>query len=80
MTDHHPGPPARPGMTRDARRAGISAFAACRLLLTTTGSIWSVVGLGVLYVAITLAAAVPLLRRIAAAEPTPSTDALAPAR
>jgi MFS family permease len=44
----------------------------CQLLLTTTGSIWSVVGLGVLYVVITLAAVVPLLRRIAAAEQDPS--------
>ncbi|WP_084216354.1 MFS transporter [Pseudonocardia spinosispora] len=36
----------------------------CQLLLTTTGTIWSVVALGLAYVGITLAALVPLLRRI----------------
>ncbi|TQM10906.1 MFS transporter [Pseudonocardia kunmingensis] len=52
----------------------------CQLLLTTTGSIWSVVGLGLLYVVVTLVAVVPLLRRIAATEQTPSTDTLARTR
>ncbi|MFP5071571.1 MFS transporter [Pseudonocardia nantongensis] len=52
----------------------------CQLLLTTTGSIWSVVVLGLVYVAITLAAVVPLLRRITAAEQNPTTAAPAAAR
>jgi MFS family permease len=50
----------------------------CQLLLTTTGSIWSVVGLGVFYVVITLAAVVPLLRRIAAAESNQTAAATEP--
>lgn len=44
----------------------------CQLLLTTTGTIWSVVGLGLLYVVITLSAVVPLLRRIGTTAPHPS--------
>ncbi|GAA4617100.1 MFS transporter [Saccharopolyspora hordei] len=42
----------------------------CQLLLTTTGTIWSVVGLGLLYVAITLSAVVPLLRRTTTPHPS----------